>query len=163
LNGLFDEKDYPAAKDIRSKFKLATKTFPVPDANDFRSDVLDEETVEDIKRELDETSVEVLDGAMRDTIEQITTVVGHMAGKLKAYGKDDSFFTKAIVNNVRELAELLPAFNLTSDPALDKVIERIKRELCVEDATALRENDKARAVVAKSADDILKDVSALLG
>ena len=56
LNGLFNAADYPHPREIRSKFKLATKTFPVPDADDFRSDVLDADTVEDIRRELVETS-----------------------------------------------------------------------------------------------------------
>jgi hypothetical protein len=170
LNGLFDPKDYPAPEEIRGKFKLDTKTFPVPDAGDFRSDVLDADMIEDIRREMDETTVKVLDGALRDTVTEITRVVGHMSEKLKAYkttkgekGSKTTFFTDSLVENVRELADLLPAFNLGDDPALDAVADRIKRELCVEDATALRENDAARASVQKSADDILKDVSALLG
>jgi hypothetical protein len=44
-----------------------------------------------------------------------------------------------------------------------KITERIKRELCTEDADSLRKNEEARETVKKSADDILKDVSALLG
>jgi len=170
LNGLFNEEDYPSASEIRGKFQLDTKTFPVPDAGDFRSDVLDEDMVEDIKRELNETSDRVLADARKDTARQIVEVVGHMAEKLGTYktktaepGKKMSYFTDSLVGNVRELAELLPAFNLTNDPALDDIIERIQRELCVEEAETLRENDQARAVVQKSADDILKDVSALLG
>ena len=169
LNGLFDPKDYPAADEIRDKFKLETRTFPVPDAGDFRSDVLDEDTVEDIRRELADTSERVLDDAMKDSVDQIVKVVGHMAEKLKAYkittgekGKT-TFFTASLVDNVRELAELLPAFNLTNDPSFDQVAARIKAELCVEDAVALRDNDEARKTVQKSAEDILKDVSKLLG
>jgi hypothetical protein len=169
LNGLFDPKDYPDADEIRDKFKLETRTFPVPDAGDFRSDVLDEDTVEDIRRELVDTSERVLDDAMKDSVDQIVKVVGHMAEKLKAYktttgekGKT-TFFTASLVDNVRELADLLPAFNLTNDPKFDQVAARIKRELCVEDADALRDNDDARKSVQKSAEDILKDVSKLLG
>lgn len=173
LNGLFDAKDYPEHDTIRDKFKLGVKTFPVPDAADFRSDVLDADTIEDIKREIAETSDKVLTDAMKDSAEQITKVVGHMAEKLKAYKggetskktgkKERSFFFPSLVDNVRELADLLPAFNLTNDPAFAKIADRIKRELCTEDADTLRKNDEARAVVQKSADDILKGVSALLG
>jgi len=167
LNGLYNESDYPSASDIRAKFKLDTKTFPVPDADDFRSDVLDADTVEDIKRELTETSADVLNGAMQDTVKQIAEVVGHMAKKLGEYKsvKDGKrhFFANSLVENVRELADLLPAFNLTNDPALDQLGKRIQRELCAEDAETLRKNDTARETVQKSADDILKDVSALLG
>jgi hypothetical protein len=167
LGRLFRQDDYPAANDIRSKFKLETKSFPVPDADDFRSDVLDADTIEDIKRELTETSESVLDGAMADTAASITRVIGHMADKLKDYKlgkkKDRSFFNDSLVGNVRQLADLLPAFNLTNDPALDAITKRIKQELCVEEATTLRKDDDVRESVRKSADDILKDVSALLG
>ena len=167
LNGLFNASDYPAPREIREKFKLATKTFPVPEADDFRSDVLDADTVEDIRRELGETSDAVLADAMKHTAEQITEVVGHMAEKLKGYkkkgSKERSFFSYSLVENVRELADLLPAFNLTNDPDLDAIAKRIKTELCAEDAETLREDDSVRKSVAKSADDILRDVESLLG
>jgi hypothetical protein len=165
LNGLFNPADYPAPADIREKFKLECKTFPVPDAGDFRSDVLDTDTIDDIKRELNETSDKVLHDAMKDTASQISEVVGRMAEKLKSYKNSEgrNFFTASLVGNVRELAELLPAFNLTNDPALDQIAKRIQRELCVEEAETLRKDDNVRAVVQKSADDILRDVSNLLG
>jgi hypothetical protein len=173
LNGLFNASDYPPVETIRDKFKLATKTFPVPEADDFRSDVLDADTVEDIRRELGETSNVVMAEAMKHTAKQITDVVGHMADKLKEYGKgghnkktgkkERSFFSYSLVDNVRELADLLPAFNLDNDPDLDAIAKRIKKELCAEDAKKLRDDDNVRKSVAKSADDILKDVESLLG
>jgi hypothetical protein len=87
-----------------------------------------------------------------------------MSEKLREYkGEDRTFFTASLVENVRELADLLPAFNLTNDPVFDGFAKRIQRELCAEDAKTLRENDKVREVVQKSADDILRDVTALLG
>jgi len=168
LNGLFNAKDYPPLEEIRSKFKLAVKTLPVPDADDFRSDVLDADTVEDIRRELAESADAVLDDAMKDSARQIVEVVGHMSRKLKEFDANEkagtrSFFTASLVNNVRELAELLPAFNFTNDPKFDAVVERINKELCAEDSDALRDNENARKSVRKSADSILEDVSALLG
>ena len=102
LNGLFNESDYPSASMIRDKFKLEHKTFPVPEADDFRSDVLDADTIDDIKRELEATSDSVLNGAMKDTAEKIGEVVGRMAEKLKTYGTSadgkKSFFTGTLVD-----------------------------------------------------------------
>jgi hypothetical protein len=162
---LFDENDYPSVNVIRDKFKLDTKVFPVPEADDFRSDVLDADTIEDIKRELTETSDKVLTDAMIDTKEALIKVVGHMSERLASFKKGErtGSFQDSLVENVRELAELLPAFNLTNDPAFDELAKRIQKELCVEDAKTLREDEDVRASVKKSADDILKDVSSLLG
>jgi hypothetical protein len=163
LNGLFDKNDYPKASEIRSKFRLDLTILPFPDAADFRSD-LDDDTVDDIRREIAETSERVVDDAMKHTARQIVDTVGHMAEKLKEYKSEKTgikgrkFFLDSLVDNVRELADLLPAFNLTDDPKLAKITQRIAKELCAEDAKELRENDKARTAVLKSADDIVAEV-----
>jgi hypothetical protein len=103
---------------------------------------------------------------MRHTAKQIINMVGHMSEKLKEYktGGDGKrkFFLNSLVDNVRELAELLPAFNLTEDPKLTEIIARIQRELCAEDAGELRTNDAARESVQKSADEIVAAVSQFL-
>jgi hypothetical protein len=157
LNGLFNEADYPGVNEIRSRFKLEMTILPFPDVTDFRSD-LDEDTVADIKAEMAETSDRVVDNAMRHTTAQIVDIVGHMAAKLREFGGGSSYFKNSLVDNVRELAELLPAFNLTDDAKLAAITARIQRELCVEDASSLRENEGAREAVAKSADEIVAEV-----
>lgn len=161
LNGLFKADDYPSAAEIRSKFNVEMKVLPFPDADDFRSD-LDDDTVADIKREITEMSEKVVDDAMKHTANQIIELVGHMAEKLHEYKTNKpgerKFFMDSLVENVRDLVELLPAFNLTNDPKLDRIAKRMRQELCAEDAKGLRENDAAREAVAKSADEIVKEV-----
>jgi hypothetical protein len=168
LNGMFNESDYPPVDQIRSKFKLDMTILPFPDSDDFRAD-LDDDTVADIKREIEETSARVADDTTRHSARRILEVVGHMATKLKEYnpgeasnGGKRSFFLSSMVENVRELAELLPALNITNDPKLAAIIKRISQELCAEDACDLRKNDDARASVKKSADEIVKAVSQFL-
>lgn len=141
---------------------------PFPDSADFRAD-LDDETVADIRREIEETSIRVAADTLRHTAQRIADTVGHMAEKLKEYnsgskGKNDkrNFFLNSLVDNVRDLAELLPAFNLTNDPKLAAIAKRISKELCAEDAAELRKNDAARESVKKSADEIVKAVSQFL-
>jgi hypothetical protein len=167
LNGLFKAADYPSATEIRSKFRIELKVLPFPDAEDFRAD-LDDDTVADIKREIAEMSEKVVDDAMKHTANQIIELVGHMAEKLneqtaksKSKSKkkgERSFYMDSLVDNVRELADLLPAFNLTNDPKLTAITNRIAKELCVEDAPILRKNDDVAEAVAKSADEIVKEV-----
>ena len=109
-----------------------------------------------------EMSEKVIDDAMKHTANQIIELVGHMAEKLKEYGTakkgERKFFMDSLVDNVRELVELLPAFNLTNNPKLDQIAKRMAKELCAEDAQALRENEAARKAVAKSADEIVAEV-----
>lgn len=168
LNGLFNASDYPPVAQIREKLKLDMTILPFPDSADFRAD-LDDETVADIRREIEETSIRVAADTLRHTAQRIADTVGHMAEKLKEYnsgskGKNDkrNFFLNSLVDNVRDLAELLPAFNLTNDPKLAAIAKRISKELCAEDAAELRKNDAARESVKKSADEIVKAVSQFL-
>jgi hypothetical protein len=167
LNGMFDPKDYPTPSEIREKFKLSLRTLPLPDAEDFRADVLDANTIADIKREVEESMAAVKRDAFQHSVDQIKEVVGHLAMKLKSYGKSADgkkcFFNKSTVEHVAELAEMLPHFNFDENPDFDKVVARIRSELTVEDVKTLREHETVRESVAKSADDILKDVEALLG
>lgn len=164
INGMFKADDYPDPKEIRSKFKLDMKVLPFPDETDFVADI-DDETLADIKAEIKASSA--IDNAMEATAKQIVEVVGHMAEKLKEYkggkkGEPRKFFLDSLVENVRELADLLPAFNLTEDPKLAKITARISKELCAEDAKELRTNDTARESVQKSADEIVAEVSKFL-
>ena len=56
INGLFKESDYPAARDIKSRFNMDLTILPVPDVEDFRSD-LDDETMADIRDEIQKSTV----------------------------------------------------------------------------------------------------------
>jgi hypothetical protein len=163
LNGLFNAADYPSAKEIRSKFRFELTILPFPDATDFRSE-LDEDTVEEIRQQLETTSKDAVNKAMQDAAQRIIDTVGRMSEKLGEYKTTDGkCFRDSLVGNVRELAELLPAFNLTGDAKLTAITNRIVKELCVEEPETLRENDAVRADVRKSADQIVSAVSALFG
>lgn len=168
MGSMFNPADYPHPSQIRAKFSLKVQHFPVPEADDFRSDVLDADTIEDIKRELAETSDHVLDNAMLDTKDQLVKVIGHLSKRLGEYSLakkngESSKLYDSVVGNVAELAELLPAFNFNNDPKFDELAKRIKSELCSEDIDALKKHEDVRDAVKKSADDILKDVESLLG
>jgi hypothetical protein len=169
LNGMFRKDDYPSVREIRGRFGFSVEMFNVPDASDFRV-AIGEEHVADLRQQIEESTRRCLAGAMRDVRERILETVGHMASKLRAYKpadpenetKAEGVFRDSLVENVRELAELLPAFNLTDDAALAAIIAKMKAKLCEHDADELRENDSARRDVAKAADDILRDVQAFM-
>ena len=180
LNGLFDPADYPADSDIAGRFSFSAEILPLPMAGDFRVE-LAEGQAEDIRSSIEARSAEVLQGTMRDAWSRIATHVGRMAEKLAAYKpagenirnseahdasgrvtKAEGIFRDSLVDNVRELAGILPALNLTDDPALSAMTARIEERLCSLDAGVLRELTSARLGVAADAAAILKDVGAYL-
>lgn len=161
-NGMFRPEDYPSPSEIRSKFSLKFDMMNIPDDADFRSD-LDDGLHEEIRHEIEANIQNSIKGAQDHTIHQVIEVVGHMVKKLNEVkdqpeppkGKKRKSYKDSLVNNIRELVELMPAFNMTNDPALTALTDRIAKELCTEDAKDLRKHPEAAETVAKSAEDIM--------
>jgi hypothetical protein len=112
---------------------------------------------------------QALDDAMRDSVTRVVETVGHMATRLRAYrpaerrgDRTEGAFRNSLVDNVRELARLLPAFNLTGDPILADISDRINAELCAYEADDLRGDETTRHLIASRAESILADVQAFM-
>lgn len=163
LGSMFKAEDYPAKARIRGMFGFNVTMLPVPDVSDFRVK-LSKEQLEDTERQLKEA----LENAMKEPFRRIAHLVGRMSERLNKYkpkseaGGVQNSFRDSLVGNIRELVDLLPAFNLTKDKTLDELIVRLEKELCAHDATVLREDELVRKQVAKNAEDILKKAQALM-
>jgi hypothetical protein len=167
LNGMFNAADYPDADSIRAKFGFDVTIMKCPDANDDFRTSIPEEFVDDLRSDLEAKMRDVVNGTLRDAGARVIELVGRMADRLKSYqpATDDAPaknpFRDSTVENVQELATLLPAFNLTGDPKLAKIIDGV-RALATFDADQLRQNDSARMTAAAKADAILADVSSFI-
>jgi hypothetical protein len=168
LGRLFSVADYPDPGDIRSSFAFDSKILPCPDADDFRIDIAEEHAA-DIRADVETRLRQALDDAMRDSVTRVVETVGHMATRLRSYrpaekrgDRTEGMFRNSLVDNVRELAKLLPAFNLTGDPILATISDRINAELCTYDADDLRGDEAIRHLIASRAESILADVQAFM-
>jgi len=167
MKDAYNPEDYPPVSEIRSKFKIVLDFDTLPDEADFRCD-LDPEIEADIRAEIEASSQRMETRMLDDTRERITEVVERMVKGLTEYGQEikgakrKRTFRDSLVDNVRELADLLPGFNLANDPTLAAITDRISKELCSEDGDELRKHKNARAAVQKSAESILDDVSKFL-
>ena len=162
LNGMFELADYPAQDVIRSRFTFDHKLLPIPDAEDFRVSV-SKQYLEEMRADIEERLNATLNTAMLDTKQRIVTVVSAMAERLRAYtGGREGSFKDSLVGNIRDLVAVLPAFNITNDPQLTKIIERIESSLCVEEPETLRTKPRVRKNVAAEAETILMQVQAFM-
>ena len=64
-------------------------------------------------------------------------------------------FKDSLVENIRDLCQVLPRLNLTGDADLNNYCELVKQKLAVLDAGDLRENEVARKSAANEAQGIL--------
>ncbi len=118
----------------------------MPDAADFRVKSPSSQS-EKIKETIEADMRKALESAMADAWRRINEKVGLMVRAPHQVqpgagegGRAEGQFRASMVQNVRDLVEVLPSFNLTQDPVLDQVIAAMKRDLCGVDVETLREN-----------------------
>jgi hypothetical protein len=159
LGDLFNPEDYPSADEIASQFGIDTGFEPLPDAEDFRVDLVEEE-IESIREQLREEQQVKAEQAMRDLWNRTFKVVKNMSERLST---PDGVFRNTLVGNVADMAGLLGQMNVTDDPELDKLRREIEDKLIKYDAQALREDGDARVETAKAATEILNKMAAYTG
>lgn len=164
LGKMFKKDDYPDVSTIKGKFRLDVEPSPIPVSKDFRAKVSNAETkaiIKDIERRTNER----LENAMKDVWARIAKATQKMAEKLENYkpaeyaNEAEGIFRDSLVENIRELAEVLPSLNLTNNSELIRIQEQMVKSLCKFDAKELREDEQVRRKVAKKAQAIYDKVS----
>jgi len=175
LGDLFNPAEYPTAEQLRRAFSFDVGFSPLPEGKDFRIDLGDAMT-RSIQDDIEARLSVATEQAMRDLWERVHECVSHIVERLNAYQpgvrankakgeegqKAEGTFRDSLIDNMRGLVDLLPRLNMTGDAHLAAMTERLRAELCTEDADTLRKNDTVRSDVAKRAEAILADVSEFL-
>lgn len=151
LNAMFDEEDYPDVNTLETKFNIKNMILPVPEADDFRVSLTEEE-VDSIKESLEEQVKDSTEAAMNDLWKRLFKVVSHMSERLS---DPDNKFKNTLVENIEDLCELLPKLNITDNQVLAVAVNEIKAKLTTNDSQTLRDNDVVRRKTAVEAQKIL--------
>lgn len=168
MGTMFDESDYPPAYLIRRRFKCDVSVLPLPESGDFRVDMSAAE-VDRLRGEISAQMTAAIGDAMRGAWRRIAETVQHVSDKLRDYkpaadgNKASGVFRDTLVENVRELVDILPRLNLTDDQSLADMIERMREGLCSTEPEVLRTDDKARADTLAAADAMLAELGEYLG
>jgi hypothetical protein len=157
LNGMFDVNDYPDISGMRERFSFDINISPLPTGSTWFLDMADEE-MNVLRASIDERCDNGIKDAIKDVYGQVAEVTKIMHEKLTAYevhpetGKvAGGIFRDSLIGNVAKLADLLPSLNLTNDPALAEIGDRMRNELCKFDAAALRAEPEFREATATAA------------
>jgi hypothetical protein len=155
LGTMYDAGDYPDVSDIRDRFGIAVGFMPVPDAKDFRVDVGDE-ALEEIRAGINAAVAERQAGAVKECWNRLFTVVGALHTMMC---KDKPLFKDSLIENIRDLVELVPKLNITDDQELTRMCALIERDLVVP-TYMLRKSPGARADLQTKAAHILSSIAA---
>lgn len=158
LGPLFDAGDYPAASSIASKFKMDLAVFPVP-STDFRVKLASDELSriqQDVERRVQEASA----SAMKDVWQRLYDKVKHIEERL---ANPSAVFRDTMLENARELCELLPRLNFADDPQLEQMRQEVERKLVSYHPDALRNDPDLRRDTAAKAKEIMDRMAVFMG
>jgi hypothetical protein len=78
-----------------------------------------------------------------------------MAGTLSDEGAK---FKNSLVDNIKEVVDLMPQLNITKSKELDDMADRVRQELCEVSPDALRYDLTKRKEVTEKAERIMSDL-----
>lgn len=159
LNGMWNAADYPGPNAIRNKFNMALDYAPLPTAGDFRLTLPAEEMAR-IGANVEDRVTRATRDAMRDAWGRLLDTVTRMQERLAT---PDAIFRDSLVGNVRELVDILARLNVTNDPDLEGMRQRVKTELTAYTPETLRNDPDVRQDAANKAQAILDAMQGLMG
>jgi hypothetical protein len=140
LNGMYNERDYPPVAELARRYNADVVVLPLPDASDFRVDMeaAEHKRVQD---DMEKNIQSAIGTALKDIWDRMFRMVNHLAERL---GDKDSKFRDSLLTNIIELCDMLPRLNITGDPAINQMIEDVRKNLCEYDPDTLRKDEKSR-------------------
>jgi hypothetical protein len=164
------DADYPGVDDIRRQFRIHFDFEPIPAGAAFKG--LSDHVMERLTKSLQARQARMVESASQAMWDEVRTRVGHIVERLEgsatglgdkgdmtnATGKITTRFKKSTIENVRELAVLLPGWNLAGAPEVTRVVEDIRTMLDGVDAETLRKDATTRASVLAQAKGIVERI-----
>lgn len=119
LGSLANPDDYP--QDIGSKYAIDIRFSPVPDANDFRVAISDEDR-DSLNRAIEDAKANASKYLMAELLDPIKKA----AEKLRVpIGQDGSVFRDSLLTNITEVVDRARRLNFTNDPSVASLINEI--------------------------------------
>lgn len=163
-NGTFDGSCYPTADKLSRKFSLDLDFSPVPSGSDFRCSI-DQTELDIMAQQVNQRVAEATELARADLWHRLVEPLRAMADKLsepdRANGQSP-IFRDTLVSNLADIARLIPALNVTSDPALAAFASEVQSKLATLKPDTLRQSKTSREETAKQAAEILSRMSGYL-
>jgi len=155
LKGLFKEEDYPTVNEIRSKFSMTYHFLPMPSSDHISVNLLNGQ-LSKVKQSVEEEMKRIQETAMKSLWDRIYENISRMAERLS---DKDAIFRDSLIENVRDLCEVLKSLNFKNDPDLEAMRQRIETRLAGADPEVLRKFRNVRLEVAQEAKAIVAEIS----
>lgn len=159
LGNLFSENDYPEVDSVERKFSFVTGVRPLPDSGDIRVNA-GKESVEEMRRMMEEESVNQRDRAVKEMYARLHGVVERVITRLST---EEPRVRETLIRYVEDMCDELSRMNkVIRDKHIDEMTRDIKSRLCLFTAEMLRGDIGARQEAIIVAKDIVDKMAAFV-
>ena len=138
LGKLFRIEEYPSREALQGKFAIRYRIIPVPEADHFMAKLASDDT-DRVKRDIERHVSEQLHGAIGDLYRRMGEAVERVSDRLK---EDENgkplVFRNSMIENIRELVDVVPRLNIFGDEGLARLCEEVKDKIANVDPDTLR-------------------------
>ena len=154
LQSMYNRDDYPGTMELRRKFSMAIRSFPLPDKEDFRVE-LDPATLASLKDAMADTEGDLARQVVGECYTRLGKAVGAMAERLS---QPDAVFRNSLTENLAEAVMALKDLNITGDPKLEALRKHVEKTLTGYTADELRTDMAARKAAADTAKKAVREI-----
>lgn len=158
LGRLFKAEDYPSIEEVRSKFGFRLVFSPVPESNDFRLAVA-EQDLQDLRDQYEASFQDRLTDAMREPWDRLHKLLSGMSEKLTDKADEDeqkkTRYHDTLITNATSLCGLLTHLNVSNDPKLEEARRQLEQTMIGADIDSIKESAEVRASMKTKVDAIL--------
>jgi hypothetical protein len=159
LKKMYNQWDYPSAEDLKRRFRIQVDFLPIPDTEDFRVKLSDEE-IKSIKNNLQERLNESIKEAQLSLWKRLSVLINRIVERLS---DENSIIRESLIANIQELVEVIPNLNIVDDRELIDLVDEIKKNILVYSSEDLRDSKIIRKRVLERAKVIADKINSKLG
>ena len=173
LNGMFKASDYPSQEELRDRFTITRKLYPLPNPQDVRLMAIDDAAREELAAELENGTRQAIAEAQQALVEDLVTKAREFIEKVDVYSKGEKRKKKgtrntlhrtAITNLTDLVGTILSGLNVTQDPALDELARELRDLFEDTDVSDLKgSNQRARDKKVNEVKETLDKFSGVFG
>lgn len=126
LGKLYNPAEYPSAEKLVSRYGLSLQVVPLPAATAFADLGLESEAAEELRKKLEADMQKTFQDANRRIWEELYVRLSNLVTRL---GNQEERVRKDSLNSLIEMAELLPKLNITQDPGLTIMSQKLMENL----------------------------------
>ena len=160
LGRLFRIEDYPSKEALQGKFSLRYRITDVSDPENFMAKLATDDVMR-IRRDIESDVEERLHGAVGDLYRRFGEAIERVSDRLR---EDENgkplVFRDSMIENIRELVDVVPRLNMFGDAELARLCEQVKEKIAGVEPDALRSSKTfdplARERVKRDADDLME-------